>query len=192
MKECRLQNERERGCISRSELQLNNMMRLLWEQHVYWTRLVISGIVFDSPDIKQSTARLLRNPGDFADALMPFFGEKEMTKFKELFTSHLTIAAQLVSELKAGERANAMETERRWYENANQIAVFLAGINRYWSMRRWQEMMYNHLNMTKNEAAAFLAKDYAASVSIFDRIEDEALEMADMMTRGIVRQNAIL
>ena len=41
-------------------------MRLLWEQHVYWTRMLISGIVFGSPDVEQTKARLLRNPADFA------------------------------------------------------------------------------------------------------------------------------
>lgn len=163
-------------------------MRLLWEQHVYWTRLVISGIVFDSPDLQQSSARLLKNPRDFADVLEPYYGKKAAAKFTELFTSHLTIAAQLVTELKEGNKAKAAQTERSWYENASQIARFLAEINPYWSMREWKEMLYSHLRMTKNEAAAFLSKDYAASVAVFDKIEQEALEMADTMTRGIVAQ----
>lgn len=167
---------------------LSNQMRLLWEQHVYWTRLVISGIVFASPDVSQSTARLLRNPGDFAAALTPFYGAGAMAEFTELFTSHLTIASQLVSELKVGAPRKAEELERRWYENANQIAEFFASANPCWSLSEWQEMLYSHLDMTKNEAAAFLSRDYAASVEIFDRIEQEALEMADMMTGGIVQQ----
>lgn len=188
MNRCPSEAQRECRCISRKELELNNQMRLLWEQHVYWTRLAISGIVFASPDLEQSTERLLRNPGDFAAVLTPFYGERAMAKFTELFTAHLTIAAQLVSELKAGNSRKAAETERRWYENANQIAGFFAAVNPCWSLRRWQEMLYSHLSMTKKEAAAFLSGNYAESVSIFDCIEKRALEMADVMTRGIIRQ----
>lgn len=183
-----LENQPNFGCISGTELQLNNQMRLLWEQHVFWTRLAISGIVFASPDSQQSSARLLRNPKDFATALEPYYGKESMDKFADLFTSHLTIAAQLVTELKNGDTVKAAQTEKNWYENADQIAAFLAQINPHWNMREWQEMLYNHLHMTKNEVAAFLSKDYETSVSIFDKIEQEALEMADIMTGGLMAQ----
>lgn len=169
-------------------LMLNNQMRLLWEQHVFWTRLVISGIVFDSPDLSQSTARLLRNPADFASVLKTFYGEEKADEFQKLFTEHLTIAGQLVSELKAGENTKAAETEKKWYENADQIAAFLASINPYWSQSSWQEMLYSHLELTAREASEFLSQNFAASVNTFDQIEQEAMEMADMMTRGIILQ----
>lgn len=178
----------ERNCISMDELQINNEMRMLWEQHVFWTRLVISGIVFNSSDLQASTDRLLRNPADFAAVLQPFYSASTMRIFQELFTSHLTLAGELVNELKAGETAKAAVTEDKWYSNANQIAGFFAEINPYWSFQEWRAMMQNHLEMTKDEAAAFLAGKYEESVAIFDRIEMEALEMADMMTEGLVEQ----
>lgn len=181
-------DQRHAKCISEKQLQLNNIMRLLWEQHVYWTRFAISGIVFNTPDADQSSQRLLQNPKDFADVLAPLYGEDTAARFAELFTSHLTIAAQLVTELKNGDRVKAAQTERSWYQNADQIAAFLAQINPYWSVREWQDMLYSHLRMTKNEAVALISEDYAASVALFDRIEQEALKMADAMTSGIMRQ----
>ena len=47
---------------------------------------------------------------------------------------------------------------------------------------------YSHLDMTKQEAGDFITGNYAASVTVFDQIENEALEMADRMTEGIVQQ----
>lgn len=88
--------------MCRNEMMLSNQMRLLWEQHVYWTRMLISGIVFGSPDVEQTKARLLRNPADFAAVLSQFYGRGAAEEFEDLFTSHLTIAAQLVTEAKAG------------------------------------------------------------------------------------------
>lgn len=178
-------------CVSRKEEMLGKELMLLWLQHVYWTRLVISGIVFDSPDLKTSEARLFRNPEDFAEVLSVFYGEEKADSFKKLFTEHLSIAGELVTEAKAGNRAAAEAAERRWYENADQIAAFLASINPYWSMREWREMMYRHLAMTKREAEEFISGEYAASVTTFDMIEKEALAMADRMTRGIAMQFAV-
>lgn len=183
-----MEMQEESRCISKKEQMLNNRMRLLWEQHVYWTRLVISGMVFDSLDVKESTDRLLRNPEDFAQTLSLFYRESDVKEFKELFTEHLTIAASLVGEMKAGKGREAAETERKWYKNAKQISGLLASMNPNWSFREWQEMMYSHLCMTKKEAEAFISKNYAAGVEIFDCIEKEALKMADVMTRGTVRQ----
>lgn len=167
---------------------LSNRMRLLWSQHVYWTRLAIAGIVFNSPDAQESSTRLLQNPGDFAETMTPFYGERAMEEFEQLFTAHLTIAAQLVGELKAGNRRKAVETEQQWYENSDQLASFFAALNPCWRQNSWREMLYNHLDMTKQEALALIAGDYAASVAIFNRIEQEAMEMADVMTEGIARQ----
>lgn len=169
-------------------LMLSNQLRLLWEQHVYWTRFVISGIVFHSPDLDASQNRLLQNPGDFASVLRTFYGENVAMKFATLLTAHLSIAAELVTATAEGKSQDAAEAEKRWYENAEQIAVFLASVNPYWSKHEWQEMLYSHLDMTKQEAVDFINGDYAASVEVFDRIEMEALQMADKMTEGILRQ----
>ncbi len=176
------------GSISRREQMLGNQMRLLWEQHVYWTRLVISGIVFHSPDLDMSKARLLRNPGDFAAVLSPFYGKAAAARFASLLTDHLTIAAELVTAAAEGRSQEAADAEKRWYDNADRIAAFLSSINPHWTMQEWREMLYSHLDMTKQEATDFISGNYAASAAVFDRIEREALEMADRMTEGIVQQ----
>lgn len=174
--------------ISQNEEILNDQMRLLWSQHVYWTRLFISGTIFDSPDVKVTEARLLQNPGDMAMVLAPFYGERAARRFEELFTAHLTIAGQLVNAAKAGDDAAVTEAEKRWYENAGQIAQLLASINPYWTVEEWKEMLYDHLAMTKQEATEFITKKYQRSVETFDMIEQQAMEMADRMTWGIVEQ----
>ncbi len=175
-------------CIGKAEQALSNHMRMLWEQHVYWTRLLIISIVFALPDTDLVANRLLRNPKDFEAALKPFYGEDIAAKFAKLFASHLTIAAELVKAAKAGDNTAAADAEKRWYANASQIAAFLGNINPYWSTQEWQKMLFNHLAMTKSEAVYFLTQKYADTISMFENIEQEALIMADMMTQGIVKQ----
>lgn len=175
-------------CINKAEQILSNHMRLLWEHHVYWTRMTILSMAFGLPDMEAVTNRLLRNPKDFEVVLRPFYGEDISSKFAELLTSHLTIAAELVKAAKTNDSAAAADAEKRWYANADQIAAFLSSINPYWSEQDWQKMLYNHLAMTKTEAVDILTQKYEDSINVFENIEQEALEMADMMTQGIVKQ----
>ena len=49
-------------------------------------------------------------------------------------------------------------------------------------------MMYSHLSMTEKEAGLRLKKEYPKDIEMFDAIEKEALEMADYMASGILRQ----
>ena len=52
---------RPKHCISKAEMKLKNNMRLLWEQHIPWTRMTIISLVFKLPDVDFVIARLLRN-----------------------------------------------------------------------------------------------------------------------------------
>lgn len=171
-----------------SKVELNRNLRALWEQHVYWTRLTVNSIADGLPDVKSTTERLLRNPDDFAAALAPIYGPAIAGEFARLLRAHLTIAAELVKDLKSGDSQAAKDAQRRWYANADSIAEFLARINPYWSKTEWQHMLYEHLRLLTDEVATRLAKDYVKNVAISDQIEAQALEMADVMTTGIVQQ----
>ncbi|OAA92404.1 acetylglutamate kinase [Clostridium ljungdahlii] len=174
--------------ISKSEVALINTLRMLWEQHIAWTRMTIVSILAGLPDINLVIDRLLRNPIDFEKALKPFYGDRIASQFRDLFKSHLIIAAELVKAAKAGNNQAAANAEKRWYANADEIANFLGRINPYWSQKDWQTMLHEHLKLTKSEAIDILTGNYAGSIKLYDEIEKQALKMADVMSKGIVKQ----
>lgn len=49
-------------------------------------------------------------------------------------------------------------------------------------------MLHEHLALTKTEAVDILTGNYSDGISTFDKIEKQALKMADVMTYGIVNQ----
>ena len=49
-------------------------------------------------------------------------------------------------------------------------------------------MFFEHLALTTQEAVLILQKDFKSSIAVFDKIEEEALQMADTITHGIVKQ----
>jgi hypothetical protein len=174
--------------FSQGEVNLTNLMRLLWEQHVYWTRMTILSIAHDLPDLSPTIERLLRNATDFEIAFNPFYGEGIAHQFGNLIKEHLVIAAELVKAAKAGDNQKVADAERRWYANADKIVYFLNQINPNWPVEAMRGLWYKHLALTKSEAVARLSKDYAKDIATFDQIEQEALMMADDFAMGIMRQ----
>lgn len=167
-------------------INLNNRIRTIWMEHVVWTRLVILGIILEMPDLEFSTAKLLKNPSDLAEVFGSVYEHEKANRIKSLFYDHLAIAAEIVKAAKEGK--NFQELERKWYDNADEIAKFLNSINPYWLELEWRVMLHEHLQLTMQEAVYYLQKDYHNGVLIFDRIEAQALQMADMMTDGIIKQ----
>lgn len=171
-----------------TQVNIINELRKLWEQHDVWTRATIASIVFDLPDIDYVTQRLLRNPKDFENASASYYGSEIAAKFRDLLTDHLVIAAELVKAAKEGNNQLAADAEKRWYDNAEDIAILLGDINPYWSREDWEEMLRHHLSLVKTEAINMLNKNYAAAVEIYDDIEEQSLVMADTLAFGIMSQ----
>ncbi len=167
---------------------LVNYFRMLWEQHITWTRLAVMGILYELQDRELILQRLLRNPVDFGNAFRVFYGDAVAQSIEELLTNHLTIAAELVQAAKAGNTEAAADAEQRWYENANRIAEYLGSINPNWSTEDWNAMMNEHLELLQTNIMDMLEGDFEESIRGYDDIEAQALEMADIMAEGIAKQ----
>lgn len=176
------------GCMTKEQVNLLNTLRKLWIDHVMWTRSFILSTAFDSGDLEDVTKELLLNPVRFADALRPLYGDKNARRFEELLSDHLLIAAALINAFKKGDSRTVEEQHNKWYVNADMIAQFLSEINPNWQKTDWQNMLYDHLNMTEYEAAQILSNQFAESIVQYNKIEDEALKMADAMAYGIIKQ----
>ena len=164
-------------------------MRKLWEDHITWTRLVIIGVFEDLPDLNDSVQRLLQNQVDIGNAVKPFYGEEAGNQLTALLTDHILIAAEILQAAKIGDTAALNDATERWYANADDIAEFLNAANpKNWPLEEMRAMMREHLDLTLQEAVAYLQGDYAASIAFYDQVHNQALEMADMLSEGIIRQ----
>lgn len=170
------------------EIMFINDMRLVWEQHVYWTRLLIISIAERLKDEKCTEARLLRNPGDLAQIFRQYYSADVAGLISRLATEHLQIGAALITALRDGKNAEADSLNRQWYENADKIADAFAKINPHYKREEVRRMFYKHLDITKQEAAMRLAGNYSADIAAFDNAEKEMLAMSDMFAIGILDQ----
>src|SRR5512145_173399 len=164
-------------------------VRKLWEDHVTWTRVYIIAALADLPEADIAAQRLLQNQTDIGNAVKPFYGDEAGDQLTALLNDHSLIAADLLAAAKAGDSAKFEDANNRWYENADEIAAFLSSANPdNWPLSEMQTMMKDHLDLTLEEAAARLNGDWAGDVAAYDKVHNEILHMADMISDGIIKQ----
>jgi hypothetical protein len=174
--------------LTRAQAVFQDQMRLLWEDHVTWTRLAIVTFADGSASFDATAARLLRNQEDIGDAIKPFYGEAAGNQLTALLRDHIGIAVELLQAAKAGDSAAFENANAAWYANGNDIADFLARVNpRYWPQDVMRAAMKGHLDQTLAQAGHELTGEYAKSVADYDEIHHHILGMADVLSTGILR-----
>lgn len=176
------------AALTPAQAAFHDQMRKLWEDHVTWTRLAIVTFADGSGGFDATAARLLANQVDIGDAIKPFYGRRAGNQLTALLNGHIGIAVELLQAAKAGDDTAFEQARADWYANSDEIADFLAAANpKYWPQDTMRAAMTTHLDQTLAEAAHELSGQYAASVADYDEIHHHILEMADLLSTGIIR-----
>lgn len=163
-------------------------MRKLWADHVIWTRSYIVAAIAGSPDTAETASRLLRNQAEISAAFVPFYGEEAGAKLGQLLKEHVLIAADVVAALKKDDDAKFQKADKRWHENAVEIASLLNGANPNWSKEAYVAMFNDHLALTTKEASARILKKWSDDISAFDELYARTMLMADDLADGVIKQ----
>lgn len=174
--------------ISINEVNLLEQMNLVWEQHIMWTRMLLISIAEDLKDLDATQTRLLRNPRDIANVFRPYYGANVANQIENLLTEHLVIGKNLIVALKNNNQKEAMELNKKWYQNADDMAEAFSSINPFYPKEEMRKMLYEHLRLTTDEVNARLKEDYVADINAYDMVQKEILQMSRFFVNGIVRQ----
>lgn len=182
-------SEQRSHCSISEKCDFRSGMRKLWEDHITWTRVYIISAVGNLPDQTAAATRLLKNQEDIGDAIKPFYGDAAGAKLTELLKGHILTAVDIIVALKAGNNDDAQVAIKKWYENADEIAVFLNSANpQYWPLEMITKMMHDHLDHTTMEVVARLEQRWDDDVKAYDMIHEQILVMADFLSSGIMKQ----
>jgi hypothetical protein len=169
-----------------SQLAYHDEWRKLWEDHITWTRVVIIGILDELPGTNTYIGRLLQNYEDMEAALAPYYGD-DAEVLGDLIKDHLVIAAGILTALNNGQPTDALIAS--WYANAHDIAVQMNKMNPMsWPLEETEKMWTDHLDATLAEATDHFTGDFAGEVAAYDQVHDMALEMADFISNGVMKQ----
>ena len=167
----------------------NASMAKLWEDHIVWTRMVIVDFAAGLPDLKAAETRLLRNQIDIGNAIKPYYGAAAGNALTQLLRTHILEAVPVLQAAKGGDKAGLTKALGTWYANGHQIAVFLSKANPHaWPLLMTSSMMKHHLDLTAKEAVSRLEGHWSADIAAYDQVHNEILQMANMLSSGIVSQ----
>jgi hypothetical protein len=167
---------------------LRQDMRKLWTDHVVWTRDYIISAVADQPDTKAAADRLLKNQEDMGHAVAAYYGQAAGDKTTSLLKEHILIAVELIKAAKAKDDATFKEQDRKWQQNAEDIATFLSQANPNWPKPTLVDLMKMHLSTTTAEVQARLGQKWEDDERAFDDVYSHILKMSDALAEGIIKQ----
>jgi len=175
--------------VTPKALAFHDAMRALWQSHGTWTERAIVDFVGGLPDTQFAVERLLRNQTEIGNAVKPFYGRKAGNRLTALLVEHINAAVALLQAAKSGDGGATTAAKAAFYANGDQIARFLHAANPdHWRLRAMKRMMRTHLDQVVGLAVHQLQGDYAAAVSLYDVYIGHILDMADMLSEGIMQQ----
>jgi hypothetical protein len=177
------------AAVTTKALAFHDAMRALWQSHGTWTERAIVDFAGGLPDTQLAVERLLRNQTQIGNAVKPFYGRKAGNRLAALLKKHIGDAVALLQAAKSGDADATARAKAAFFANGRQIARFLHSANpRHWSLRAMKRMMRIHLDQVVALAVDQLQGRYAAAVRLYDVYIDHILDMADMLSDGIMRQ----
>lgn len=178
-----------RSTFTAKQVAFKDAMRGLWEAHGTWTERAIVDFVGGLPDTQLVVARLLQNQTDIGNAVKPYYGTKGGNELTALLKGHIKAAVAVLAAAKSGDASAVASAKTAFYANGNQVARFLHAANpHHWALGAMQSMMRIHLNQVVTLAVDQLQGNYTAAIKLYDVYIDHILDMADMLSTGIMQQ----
>lgn len=171
--------------ISFQQMNIIFTIRSLWLQLALWMRSYIISSARDSADLSAITNRLYQVPRDFYITLRVAFGRTLAEQFMTFLTRYIVAGALLLDSLKRGDQEAVNARTEQWYQIADEMARFLSQ-NPNWDESQWKTLFYQNISMTISQMLAELNGEYERGIAVFERINRQAVDMADYMLGGML------
>lgn len=167
----------------------HDQMRALWEAHGAWTHMVIVSFAGNLPNLSAEEKVLLHNQVDIGNAVKPYYGTAAGNKLTKLLQAHILGAVKVLEAARSGNKQRLNHTVAAWFADGQQVADFLhAADPKFLSKSAARKMMKEHLNQVIAQGVDELKGHFGADAHAFGPYIRHILDMADMISGGIIRQ----
>lgn len=165
---------------------LMDEMRLAWLNHIFWGRMYLVSAVADAKDQQALEEQSAGTADEIADVFTKFLPIHVARQLRSLLMEHEELTGEIIRALHSGNTENLDALVKDWYANANQIADLLGNQNPYFAGRETRKLLLNHLDLLREEIEHQINGEYTQSIDTFRDLENETLELAEHLARGLL------
>ncbi|HYE69099.1 MAG TPA: hypothetical protein VEA58_10850 [Anaerovoracaceae bacterium] len=188
---CKHQDMHENGLsFNFEQINILSLFQRLWTQLAVFMRAYINTAIDRSPRAEYNAERLLAMSSDFRNTFLLFYGPELADRFNDLFTSFTARSTNVIEGFLSNNQDLINQSVRDWYNDANQLANFLASINLYWDENQWRNLLYQYIQLKLQMITSLISGDYRREIQIYDRIFDLTTTIGSYMARGLIAQQS--
>jgi hypothetical protein len=160
----------------------------LWIETITWLRNAFHSALGNLPDQSATETQLFQKlPTDIFNEFKQYFSEEESQQFLNYYYRLISDSWQIVSAYKGNDKTAIDLSIAQWNQTADELATFLARINKYWDENQLKTLFHNYLNFIINVITAFLNGNYDLETKMYDELQNIAIQIASYMAMGIIK-----
>jgi len=165
---------------------LLNIIRL-WLEFVHWTRSLFHSVLRNLPEQGSVGEQLFTKlPMDLSDEFKKYLDEGQLRNFLNISTRLIAYNWQLVNSYKIRDKYSIDMSTAQLHQVADEMAAFFAGVSPFYNEDELKTLLNEYIDLKISEINALLNNDYVLENKIFDKIEDQVIEIGAYIAMGII------
>lgn len=169
-------------------MDLHNDMHQAWNQHNFWDAMFVISLFNALENTDAVQRRLMQTPEDIAAVFEQFYSMPIVNQIRQMLEEHVRLGGELTMAMKNNNTEQAQQLESQLNQNADQMARMLASTNSQYNYEELRRMLRMHLDMMKKAKMAELDGNHDESVRLMDENGKQLMELADVLTEGLMEQ----
>jgi hypothetical protein len=162
--------------------------RVLLSEYNYYLRNLMLSILNGTSETTEIVNRLDKTQTSIGKLLTPFYPMETGLSFAELLKTHVTIVTDYITAMRAKQDLTPIQT--RWVTNTDEIATLLNSVDPIrWPKGTIVTCLTQHANYIHRQIMARMENDWAADIEAEDLTYHNLIDLADVISTGIVMSN---
>ena len=173
----------------RSAADMKAIMRDLWSGHNFWIRnVVLDNTTNNRKALDFAEKAVVANAKKIAGTLTPFYGEAATGQLYTLLVKHYGTIKAYSEATVAGSKSRQDAALADYASNADEIAAFLSGINRYLPKSTVRGLFAAHGAHHVELINELQAEDYGHEAEMWAVMQQHGYAIADTLTTALEKQ----
>ena len=169
--------------------EMKQTLRDLWVGHIFWVRHVVSNIATNDPEERDAAEKeVVANTKQIASTMTPFYGEVASQKLFSLLDMNIGAVREYSEATVAGNKRQQDAALAHLASNAEDIAVFLNGVNPYLPKDTVRGLIAAHGAHHVLQINQYKGKEYAHLGATWPMMRQHVYVIADTLTAALVKQ----